>query len=297
MATASDWVAGTRSILLSGLQAERNSLISGYTAGSGTLAFSGVLGGIVPGVRLSLGLNTFYVRAVNNTGLTATVFGGQEGTTDANANSGDIVLVSPRFTDFEILSALNNELASLSAPDAGLFQVRTATITFANSAIGYELTALSDLIDIIEVRYQNSGTFKDWPLLHQNEWRLNRNADTTTFPSGTALELYDAAVGGLSVRLLYRSGFTAMATLATDVTTTGLPTTAYDIPAWGAALRLVAGREVKRTQLEAQPDARRTADVPAGATLASMRGIAAMRAERIQAERARLGAQFPSRRW
>lgn len=295
--TGNDWIHRTRGLLLSGLQAERNSLVSPYTAGSGVLAFSSTLGGITTGVRLSIGLNTFYVRSVNVAASTATVFGGQEGTTDTSAAAGDLVLVAPSYTDFEILWAINSELAALSGPDAGLFQVATADLTFTSGAIGYDLTELANLIDVLEVRYVAAGSGGDTPRLTQSQWRLNRLADTAVFPSGNALEIWGPAVAGRAVRVVYRAGFTAMSDPALGQDTTGLPQSAWDIPPMGAAIRLAAPREIKRNQTEGQPDARRVADVPAGAVAGSVRGLAALRAERVNAEKARLLAHWPHRRW
>lgn len=297
MTTASDWCEATRRLLLSGLQAERNSLAADYTAGSGTLQFSAALGGIAPGIRISIGLNTFYVRTVNQAGQSATVFGGQEGSTDANAATAAIVRVAPRFTDFEILDALNGDLSSLSSPDSGLYQVKAASLTYSNGTIGYDLSGVTDVIDIIDVRVQTNSSFKDWPRLNQSDWRLDRSADTSVFASGLALQVWDGGYAGLPVRVIYRAPFTPLATLAADVATTGLPATAYDLPAWGAALRLMAPREVKRNFTESQPDTRRAGEVPAGAVAGSYRGIAALRAQRINEEKARLTAANPPRRW
>lgn len=297
MTTAADWCHAARELLLSGLQTERNKLAVDYTAGSGTLQFLAPLAGIVPGIRLSVGLNTFYVVSVNQAGQSAAVYGGQGGTTDASALAGANVLVAPRFTDFELLAALNGDLSSLSSPDNGLFQVKVATLTYSSGAIGYDLGSVPDLIDIIDVRAQTNSTFKDWPRIAQSDWRLDRSSDVAVFPGGTALQVFAGGYAGLSVRVIYKAAFAALTDLSTDVATTGLPTTAHDLPPWGAALRLMAPREVKRNFTEAQPDTRRATEVPAGAVQGSYRGIAAMRLARINEEKARLTAAYPPRRW
>lgn len=297
MTTVQDWIESTRSLLMSGQQGERNSLAAPYVAGSGTLAFSGSLGGIVPGVRLSVGTDTFYVRSVTPAGLTASVFGGQEGTTDANASTGALVWVGPRFTDAEILGALQAELSDLSGPGNGLFAMASLELTYATGIVGYDLAGVTDLIDVYELRAQASGAALDWPAIPKQFWRLDRSSNAALFPSGLALSIFTPAWGGLKVRVVYRRGFTAPATTATDVSTTGLPTTAYDIPPLGAALRLVAPREIKRNFTEGQGDTRRSAEVGAGAVAGSYRGIAALRAARIQSEAERLMARWPDKRW
>lgn len=294
---ASDWIEATRSILLSGRQEERNVLAAPYTDGSGILQFSYALGGIVPGVRLSVGTTTFYVLSVSNSSLSATVLAAQEGSADTVAATGALVRVAPRFTDFEIFTALNADLADLSGPGTGLFQIKTAELTYSDAAIGYDLGTITDLIDIYDVRYQNRGTFSDWPRIPKMGWRLDRYADTTVFPSGLALQVFGPAMGGLKVRVLYRAGFGALLSENTDVSTTGLPATAYDLPPLGAALRIASSREIKRSFTEAQGDTRRAAEVPAGAALSALRGVAAQREQRIQSEAQRLMARYPDRRW
>lgn len=295
--TAADWFNATRNLLLSGLQAERNTLAVNYTPGSGVLQFASAPDGIVAGIRLSVGLNTFYVRSVNTSAASAAVFGGQEGSTDIAAAAGDIVRIAPRFTDFEILGALNGDLSSLSSPDSGLYQVKTTTLTYAPATIGYDLAGISDLIDVIEVRVQAAGTFADWPRLRQADWRLDRAADTTVFGSGLALQVWGLAYPGRAVRVIYRAPFTPLYASDSDVAATGLPPTAWDLPPWGAALRLMAPREIKRNFTENQPDTRRATEVPPGAVAGSYRGIAALRAQRINEEKARLITADPPRRW
>lgn len=301
-ATFATWVDRTRAHLMSGRQEARNALGAAYSAGAGVLTLAHDLGAIVPGVRLSVGLNTFYVVSVS--GMTATVLGGQEGSTDAGAAINTLVRVAPRFTDFEIAEALLGDLADLSAPENGLFQVSSLDLTSTLGVGGYDLSGLlSDPIDIYSVRAQTSGTSLDWIEVPRIDYRLDRDAPTTVFPSGYALQLYRAqAATGLTLRVLYRRAFDLPALpldpadLATDLATTGLPATAWDLPPMGAAIRLALTREIKRNFTESQGDTRRAGEVQAGASAASMRPLAALRASRIMAESGRLTSAYPDRR-
>lgn len=292
MTTGQVWVDETRSLLLSGFAEERNKLASSYTAGGTTLTFTYPLGGIRAGSRLSIGLNNFYVYAVD--GLTATVAGGEESTTDANAASGAVVRVNPRFPDNEIWNALADDLSDLSSPLNGLFAIGTVDFTYLGSRNGYDLGSIaSSLIDGYEVKYLTSSGYKDTPRLPKDMWRINRNVNTTEIASGLSLELFTPAQVGYSVRLTYKSTFTAPATLATAISTTGLLATAYDLPPIGAAIRLMAGREIKRNFIESQGESRRATEVGAGATMQSANGLKQLRAQRIAQEAARLHAMYP----
>jgi hypothetical protein len=279
--------------LQSGYSTARNQLSSPYTAGSGTLAFKYPLAGITAGARLSVGLNTFYVWDVNTSGQTATVTAGEYGSTDANLAAGTTVHVRPVFTDSELFNALNEEVAALSSPQSGLFQVKTIDLTYNASIDGYDISA-TDIQAIYEVRFQEPGPYKDWPRIPAHEWVLERKAYVTDFPSGTALRLNRGGWPGYDVRVTYMAPYSPFATLADDVTAVcGVSAQAADIPPIGAAVRLVAGREVKRNFTEAQPDTRRAEEVPPGAIANSARGLMMLRQQRISEEAARLRSQYP----
>ena len=292
MTLGSDWINSTRSYLMSGYSEERNKLSSAYTAGDTTLTFTYPLGGIRPGARLSIGLNTFYVWSVD--GQVATVSAGEDSSTDANAASGTVVKVGPRFTDDEIWKALDADLSDLSSPSSGLFGIGTIDLTYNAIVNGYDLTTVSDLISIYEVKYLTPGPQMDNPRINSAGWRLNRNAITTQFPSGISLQLFEPAYPGYNVRVVYRKYFTTPATTSANVSTSGLLASAYDLPPLGAAIRLMAGREIKRNFTESQGDTRRAGEVAPGAVMQSSRNLQILRQQRITAESARLDALYPN---
>ena len=295
MTTVQNWVDQTRSYLMSGYTENRNQLASPYTAGSGTLVFSKPTDGIRAGTRLSIGTNTFYVWSI--AGSTASVSAGEEGSTDASATTGSLVRVAPRFTDNDILVQLGNEINDLSSPANGLYGLSTADFTYNPVLTGYDLGPVADqLISIYEVKYLTPGPAHDNPRIPNTKWRLNRNADTTQFPSGFALQLFSPGYAGFGVRVVYKSNLTMPTTTFANVASTGLQTTAFDIPPLGAAIRMMSGREIKRDFTEAQGDTRRGLEVQAGAIQASANGLQQLRARRIAAESAKLEALYPSYR-
>lgn len=293
MATLATWIAETRRHLMSGRQAERNVLQSNYTPGGGSLTLTNPLGGIVPGARLAIGLNVFYVAAVNNTGLQITVIGGQEGSTDAAATAGALVWVNPRFTDFEIVEALRADLGDLSAPDNGLFRVAVEDFSYEHAVHSYAFLNGEEVIDLIDVRVTDpDNSAEGWLVLPKWQWRLDRTA--WGFANGLHL-MAPVARTGWTLRVTYRTPFTFPADMTDSLDVTGLLSTAWDIPPIGAAARLMMPREVKRNFTEAQADSRRAAEVPPGAVLGSARALMAWRQQRIVAEAARLTAVYPDR--
>ena len=293
MTTGSDWISQTRSYLMSGYAENRNKLAVAYTAGSGTLTFSYALEGIRAGARLCIGLNTFYVWSVN--GQTAIVSGGEDSSTDANAPINSLVRVAPRFTDNEIWDQLGNDLGDLSSPSNGLFGINSVDLTYNATINGYDLGPISDqILSVYEVKYLTPGPQLDNPRITTNGFRLNRNAINTQFPSGISLQLFQPAMPGYNVRVVYRSVFTMPSTSFANVSSTGLLASAYDLPPLGAAIRLMEGREIKRSFTEGQGDTRRAGEVAPGAILQSARGLQQMRAQRIAAEAAKLDALYPN---
>lgn len=289
--TAAALVAETRWHLLSGHTEPRAVLQNAYTAGSGSLTFTTNPGGVAIGHLLSVGLNTFQVLAYDQTSKTATVLGGQQGSTDANAAAGSVVAVSPRFTDFRILKALNQDLADLSAPGNGLYQIKNMNVVYRGGIYEYDLAA--DVLSVQEIRVDSPTTDRITPVL--SSFEVVRNADTAVFPSGVALRLNQAGWDGRNLRIRYRAAFGSLIDLTTLVSTTGLPATAEDLPPLGAAIRLVAGREVHRNDTDAQGDTRRAPEVAAGAVAASYRGLVLARQQRIMGEASRLLALDPPR--
>jgi hypothetical protein len=293
MTTGNDWINSTRSYLMNGFTENRNQLASAYTAGGTTLTFSHPMDGIRSGARLSIGTNTFYVWSVNN--QIATVTGGDDGSTDANAAVGALVRVSPRFTDDEIWKMLTADLADLSSPASGLFGIGTVDLTYNPIVNGYDLTSIAqDLISIYEIKYLTPGPQLDNPRIHTENWRLNRNAITTQFPSGMSVQLFESGYPGYNVRVVYRKYFSMPTTAVANVASTGLLPSAYDLPPIGAAIRLMSGREIKRNFVESQGDTRRASEVPAGAIAQSSRNLQMLRQQRITAESARLEALYPN---
>lgn len=284
MATALDLIAETKRHL-GGLQREQmNKLAAPVAPGAGTLLMQYDLGPIQAGAHVQVGLELYYVWSVEQASKTLIVEPAQQGTPEQAHDQGDLVTVNPRFSDFGIFKSLNDEITALSSPGNGLYAVKSIDLTGATTRIGYDLPA--EVQEILEIRWQGynpqSGT---WPLV--SNYRLARAVDES-FTSGATLFLHDGVPPGRQIRVRYRAAFTPLASLASDVATTGLPASAFDIPPMGAAVRLVAPLEIKRNLTESSGDTRRAEEVPPGAVAGSMRAVAALRAQRIFEESAAL---------
>lgn len=293
MTTCADLVNDTRRLLFSGKRETLNKLngeISSTTVTALTLANDP--GPIQAGAYLSIDLEIMYVWSVST--RTVTVERGMLGTTADTHVDGSIIYVNSQFPAFSIFSAINDDLNDLSSPENGLYKVTSVEVTYNPAVQGYDITDSDTILNILAVRANIPGPSNDWVPL--TAWRYNSQANTTDFPSGNSLTLFQAGSPGLAVRVTYSSPFTTFSSLTDNVTTTGLPATAYDLPPLGAGMRLVGVREVKRNFDESQGDTRRASEVPPNAQMAGYQALARERQRRLKAEAAQLANTWPYRR-
>lgn len=287
---ASDLIEEARSLLDSGSRPEMNRLTTTMNTSVTSVVCDFALGSVVIGSYITIDLETMFVWS--STGSTATVERGMLGTAKAAHTAGAIIYVNPRWSAFTILRAINAELAAYSSPKWGLYQMKTVDLTFSPSVYGYDLTSVTDLIDVYELRWKGYVT-GDWPLIRR--WSLARNMATTEFASGLALLLDEGAGPGKTIRVRYKAPFTALSALTSDVqTVAGFPATANDIPPLGAAARLVAAREVKRAFTDSQPESRTAQEVPPGANRDAAGTLLRIRDDRLREESARLNQRYPT---
>ncbi|MGA0397710.1 MAG: hypothetical protein ACO3O3_11165 [Ilumatobacteraceae bacterium] len=290
MTTAGQLIDRVNSELLAGTVEERNKLAASTDSSQTDIEMTYSLGSLRENTVFQIGTELMYVWEVNTTSKTATVDRGYGGTTAAAHTIGDIVTVSPRFPRHQILNGLNADLADLSSPMNGLFQMKTVDVSYNGSDRMVNLTGVTEIIDLYDVRYRYLND--DYPIVRNV--RLLRDMPVSDFASGFVLA-FDAPVRAGSVRVLYKAPYTAFATEADTVADAGGTSSLDDLLILGAQIRVMAGREVKRNFTESQGDTRRAEEVPAGAVGGSILNLQRLRRDRIQAEAARLNRQYPIR--
>ena len=292
--TAQIWIDETRDMLLSGYVEDLDILtgIVAETTVPSEIVVQGYASSITKGVVIEINAELMYVVQVVST--TISVLRGYAGSVPAAHAANDIVRVSPKFPTHRIISSLNDDLADISSPANGMFQMRTTTFVYNGGVAGYNLDTSGFVVDsIYEVTHAAVGALANEPEIIS--WRLKRDRDTAAaaFPSGNALILYDGAIPGRTVRVLYKSPLTPIANSTTPLADVGLATTAYDLPPLGAAMALMTTRPIRREFLDAQGSSRRAEEVPPGAISASFRDLMGRRRARLEAESSRLVAQYP----
>lgn len=292
--TTSDLIEETRNHLYTGSVPPVNRLDADITSAATTAVLDFSNEGIGRGKVISIDLEDILVWEMSGTTI-STMQRAQRGTAAAAHSALTPIYAGDRFSSGRILRALNNVLKSLSSPANGLFQMREVAITFNSAIHGYDLAVAPDMIgDPYLVRRKPvSNPEKEWPIV--TDWSVGSDFATADFASTRALFIRGGTVrNGETIRVMYKAPFTGLSTISDNVnTTTGLPCSAMDIPPLGAAIRLTAGREIKRNFTEAQPDPRRAGEVPPGANAAAPRPLLELYRRRVQEEAARLYAQYP----
>lgn len=280
--------------LLGGTPENLNRLATSANSSVTTITYEfATAGGINTGAVIEIDTELMYVWSVNTSTLVATVQRGYAGTTAASHSSGALIYVNPKFSQFAIFTALNQEIVDLSSPTNGLFWVDTVDLTSVSGTSGYDFD-IADYIDIHEVHYEADSAMLAWKRV--DDYRLVQAADSTDFPSGRALMINEwiGESGGI-VHVTVKRSFTQFASISADATTTNLASTMLDIPPLGAMVRLTATRGVKRAFDESQGEPRRAAEVNEQAMIQNSSAILSLRRQRINSEAARLKQQYPHR--
>lgn len=295
MPTCADWINTTRRTIYGSDRQQLNVLPSGCSAFDSTVALQYQNDAVRGGAVISVGLEEMYVFAVDAAANTVTVFRGWQGSPVSAHPVGALVTVNPRFSDWEIFTALNDDLLDLSSPLNGLYQVRTEDLIAVSGRIGYDLP-LTGFMSIINIQWRQPNTqSQEWTRV--TDFEVAQDLPTDEFPSGAALFVNGAQpTAQQQIRVQYRAALTPLGNLIDDVEeTTGIPATATDIPPIGAALRIMSGRPVARANYTTQGDTRRATEVSTGDVVQAPARLQQLRQQRVAAEAARLSQQWPAR--
>ena len=141
------WVDEVRDMLLSGYVEDLDIITGSVGVSDSEIIVQGYAGSIVKGVVIEINAELMYVLQVVST--TVSVLRGYAGSTAAAHTANDIVRVSPKFPTHRIVSSINDDLADISSPAHGMFQMRTTTFTYNGGVAGYDLDTSGNVVDSI----------------------------------------------------------------------------------------------------------------------------------------------------
>jgi len=290
MSTVASIINKAQRQLLSGAVEERNKLSATINSSVTTLGATYDLDGLRKGTVFEIDSELFYTWDASTSAKTVTVERGFSGTTAAAHTNGAILTVNPRFPRAQILEAINDELADLSSPMNGLFQVKILDIEYNGSDSIINLPIFGGIQDLIDVRLRY--TSDSYPLIRKTQ--LVRDLPTLDFPSGYGLK-FNAPCRSGDLRVTYKAPYTAVTSESDNLqVVAGISAQAEDILVIGSQVRLMAPREIRRNFIDAQGDTRRSDEVQAGAIANSVTNLLRLRRDRIQAEAMRLARQYPT---
>ena len=276
--------------LLSGTVEERNKIAASVNTSATTLTFVYDLDGIRKGTIIEVNGEQMYVWNATTASKTVTVERGFNGTTPQAHTANAICTVNPRFPRTQILEAINDELADLSSPMNGLFQIKTVELRYGGSDRMIDLDGAGYIQDLYSVHYRD--TSDNYPRI--SGWRLLRDMPVSDFPSGMALDVGNMVPRATTLVVKYKTEFDRISNEQQDLfLSSGLPETAEDVIILGAQIRLMAPREVKRNFTESQGDTRRATEVPPGAVAGSIQNLLRLKRDRVTAEAQRLNRLYP----
>lgn len=293
MTTLADIISEARTYLYSNETPEANR-VKNLVAPTDTAIDLGYPPGTATQRGAIISIDLEHIRVWESAGNELTVVErGVDGTTAATHAAGTYVEVMPKFSPFQIMRAINEDLDDLAGE--GLFAVPmpSVDITYNPAVQGYDLTGVvaTNVIAIQELRYKQPGPSKYWPSIRS--FKVGRDMSSSEFASTFALFIMEGAFPGLPIHVRYRSRFTHFANLTDDAqSVAGLPNEANSLPALGAAIALMAGREIKRNFTEATTDPLQLELVLAGNVLNSYKGLMMQRAQRLLAIKKTLIRQY-----
>ena len=291
MTTVAEIISRTRNDYLSpGLPEQRNKLDGAITDSTTTLTFSRPLGPLQMGSKISIGLEDIHVWSVDTSAKTADVDRGEFGSTAAAHSDSDVVLVDARYTDAQILRALNAAVGMLVSE--GITGYSTVELTYLSSVDGYDLTSSTKFLDLIDVHWESTdATSKAWRRIPNV--KVLRDANVADFASGTGILITQSLPNGVTMRATYGHELDGSLATLTDIveTVTGLESTAVDILCIGAALNLTAGKEIALNEPDtARP--RRSSDSPPGSFSQADSNLRSLWRDRVRAERGRQSRKY-----
>jgi hypothetical protein len=214
---------------------------------------------------------------------------GWQGTTAAAHAQYAPIYLAPTFPRQMIKQAINDTVTSLFP---NLWGVSSTTFTFNASQTTYALPA--DTESVLYASWQTTGSSLEW--LPINRWRADGMANTTSFPTGQTISLYENIQPGRTVQVYYSKEPSPMINNGDDFpTVTGLPASCEDVIIYGACYRLLSFMDPGRINLTSAEADAMDSKIPAGSPTNTARYIFALYQQRLNEEALKLKDKYPIR--
>lgn len=233
----------------------------------------------------------FWAKKVDNLTSVVTIspFGRGYRSSDPAAHSvGARIINSPPFPRVSVKQAIQRVIDTIY-PD--LYVIKTLEFDYVAARVTYEMPAYVDQIH--SVSWESIGPSKMWVPI--NRWKFNGLANTTSFPTGKTLDIYQCPVPGRPVQVAYISAPDNLVNDNDDFpTVTGLSITAEQAVIFGACAQLTSHIGSARLNLNSIEATLRSTVVPAEAPANLSKYYFGLYDLFVQQERERLLRLFPT---
>lgn len=197
-----------------------------------------------------------------------------------------VAIVNPQWPFHAVAQHVNNGIAQLYP---SLFVPKITTLVTDTLVEKYEVPA--DVQEIIAVRYEDDVN-PARPQREVSRWTLQPlNQDGNKY-----LHIEQVYRSGLNVFVTYRAQpVTPAITSDVDWSTTGLPTTAQDLPVLWAVTQLLPTADAAKTQITSVEQSERNRFVQAGGSLSASKRFQDIYDRRLAEEKRKLLDSFPPR--
>ena len=254
--------------------------------------------GYVPGLKISVDTEIMLVRSYNASTKTVTVLRGFLGTTPAAHSDQALIEIAPRFPLADITDTMREEIESW-APE--LFTTKTYPFNLVTDLRAYDLVGSTHPLFVLEAVQTNSVTTSTENSRSYLSVELLRDVATTDFASGNAVQFKRRPPTTQPVFVTWAEKIdttnwaTTLDLTAAAPTGLGLDQGWLDIVTYGTLWRLVSGKEIGRTDLQASGDTRRAEEVPPLYTARTAAQFQQIRDSRFANEVMELRARYPYR--
>jgi hypothetical protein len=212
---------------------------------------------------------------------------GAEGTIPAAHAANSLITTSPKYPRARMREAVNDVLSSLY-PQLVVFD----TTVISNISVVYEYGMPADALDVWAVSDSLVGPTKVW--MQGLNFRFNPTADTSAFPTGKSIQLFDPVTPGQPMLIKYTKAPQALVNGSDDfAAVTGLPERCVDLVVWGAAARLLPAYDAARLQQSSIESTERAPLVPPSSATKTAQYYMAMYQQRLEEERMRMFEENP----
>jgi hypothetical protein len=247
-------------------------------------------GTVVSTGTLQIGDEMMWVQSVDPTSNTVNLLPrgrGWGGTTAVAHATGDTVTVSPAYPRSRIKTAIN---ASIQATYPMLFGVTSTEFTLLDPIhLAWGIPA--DVEFVLDVRWRDP--LSNWQRIRG--WEIDRQANTSDFPTGQALLITQRIIPGSTVRVTYGGRPGALVNESDLFTSTGLEEGIADAIELDVKARMLPILDLARLQVTHASAAELEQTHPIGSAIAAGAKFSQMYQQRLQVESLALHRRYPAR--